>query len=96
MVCDKLDATTRRFWWCPKKDKGRFCAWKSWAHLCNPKAHGGLRFRKAKKFNETFIAKLTWLIASKKDSPCLRAFRSKYKVTDNWLKDEPQKNATHT
>jgi hypothetical protein len=96
IVYDKLDATTRRFWWCPKKDKGRFCAWKSWDYLCNPKAHGGLWFQKAKKFNEAFIAKLTWLIASKKDSPCLRALRSKYKVTDSWLKDEPRKNATHT
>ena len=58
-VCDKLDSTTRRFWWNPKKSAGRYLAWKSWDHLCKPKIHGGLGFRKAKKFNEAFIAKLT-------------------------------------
>ena len=57
-VCDKLDATTRRFWWSPKKEKGRYLAWKSWDYLCNSKAFGGLGFRKAKKCNEAFIAKL--------------------------------------
>ena len=58
-LCDKLDATTRRFWWSPKKEKGRYLAWKSWDYLCNPKIFGGLEFRKSKKCNEAFIAKLT-------------------------------------
>ena len=84
-MCDKLDSTTRRFWWSPKKSKGRYLAWKSWDHLCKPKVCGGLGFRKAKKFNEAFIAKLTWIVASKRTSP----LRSKYKVTNRWLWDEP-------
>jgi hypothetical protein len=88
-VCDKLDATTHRFWWSPKKEKGRYLAWKSWDYLCNSKAFGGLGFRKAKKCNEAFIAKLAWMIASKRDSPCMRALRCKYKVKDSWLSDEP-------
>jgi hypothetical protein len=96
VVCDKLDPTTRRFWWSPKKEKGRFLAWKSWDHLCNPKNLGGLGFRKAKKFNEAFLAKLSWMVASKRDNPCWRAIRSKYKIIDRWLREEPKKYATHT
>uniref|UniRef100_A0A2N9HI63 Reverse transcriptase domain-containing protein n=1 Tax=Fagus sylvatica TaxID=28930 RepID=A0A2N9HI63_FAGSY len=40
-VCDNLDATTRRFWWNPRKESGRYLAWKSWEHLCRPKKFGG-------------------------------------------------------
>jgi hypothetical protein len=87
---------TRRFWWNPKKASGRFLAWKSWDHLCTSKNNGGLGFRKAKKFNKVFIAKLTLMIVSKRNSPCMVALRSKYKVTDSWLKEEPRKFSSHT
>ena len=73
-VCNKLDAVTRRFWWNPKKD------WKSWDHLCLPKSLGGLGFRSSKKFNDALLAKLTWMVLSKRDSCCIKALRSKYKV----------------
>uniref|UniRef100_A0A2N9EEZ1 Reverse transcriptase domain-containing protein n=1 Tax=Fagus sylvatica TaxID=28930 RepID=A0A2N9EEZ1_FAGSY len=63
VICDKLDAATRRFWWNPKKENGRFLAWKSWDHLF---------------------------------SPCMEALRSKYKVTDTWLREEPRKYVSHT
>ena len=49
---------------------------------CRPKIHGGLGFSTAKKFNEELLAKLTRLVASKRVSPCIAAFRSKYKVKD--------------
>ena len=96
VVCEKLDATTRRFWWSPKKEKGRFLAWKSWEHLCNPKNLGGLGFRKAKKVNEAFLAKLSWMVTSKRDNLCWKAIRSKYKITDSWLREEPRKYTSHT
>jgi hypothetical protein len=58
MVCDKLDASTRRFWWQPKKENGRFLAWKSWDQLCQHKSLGGMGFRKSKAFNEALLASL--------------------------------------
>jgi hypothetical protein len=51
-ICEKLDAVTWRFWWNPKKESGRFLAWKAWDQLCQPKQLGGLGFKKAKRFNE--------------------------------------------
>ena len=95
-VCDKLDAATRRFWWNPKKSNGRYLAWASWDKLCTSKIHGGLGFRKSKKFNEAMLAKLTWMIASKRESPCMAALRSKYKVTNDWLFKDPIKYASMT
>ena len=85
-ICNTLDAATRWFWWNPKKDKGGFLAWKAWEQLCCPRIHGGLGFRSAKKSNKAFIAKITWMVASKRISLCLVALRSKYKVKGDWLR----------
>uniref|UniRef100_A0A2N9HGL8 Reverse transcriptase domain-containing protein n=1 Tax=Fagus sylvatica TaxID=28930 RepID=A0A2N9HGL8_FAGSY len=94
IICNKLDSTSRRFWWNPKKLNGSYLAWKSWDVLCLPKAASGLGFRQANVFNQALLAKLTWLIASKKKSLCLDALRSKYKVKEDWLGQDPRKNAS--
>ncbi|KAK9990862.1 hypothetical protein SO802_025847 [Lithocarpus litseifolius] len=47
-VCDKLDSFTRRFWWKPKEQEGRFIAWRAWDKLCIPKSAGGLGSKKPK------------------------------------------------
>ena len=75
-VCDKLDSTTRQFGWNPKKENGGFLAWRAWDQLCRPKSFGGLGFRSAKSLNEAFIAKLTWMVASNRASPCMDAIKS--------------------
>ena len=79
-VCNNLDALTRRFWWKPKQKEGRFLAWKAWDSLCYPRKSGGLGFKKAKNINFALLAKLAWMIASKRDSLCMRILRAKYKV----------------
>ena len=56
-VCDKLDSLTRRFWWKPKQQGGRYMAWKAWEKLCSPTTTRGLRFKKAKNFNDALLAK---------------------------------------
>ena len=93
-VCDKLDAQTRRFWWNPRNQNGRYLARKAWDYLCQPKKNGGLGFKHTKDFNEALIAKLTWMVVSNRDSLCMRCLRSKYKVRHNWLRsEETAKNA---
>jgi hypothetical protein len=91
-----MDASIRRFWWKPKSESGRYLAWKAWADLCAPKIKGGLGFRCAKSFNEALLTKLTWLVISGHDSPCMNALRSKYKVNGGWINSEPQKLASPT
>ncbi|KAK9989403.1 hypothetical protein SO802_029642 [Lithocarpus litseifolius] len=93
-ICDKLDAATRRFRWRPKKSEGRFVAWRAWDKLCQPKCQGGLRFKKAKDVNQILLAKLTWMIDSKRDSLCMRILRAKYKVRNDWLRKNPPKRAS--
>ena len=53
-------------------------------------------FRSSKKFNDALLAKLTWMVLSKRDSCCMKALRSKYKVRDDWMHATPIKNASQT
>jgi ribonuclease HI len=46
--------------------------------------------------NEAFIAKLTWMVASNRASPCMDAIKSKYKVDKDWMHAEPRKYASTT
>ncbi len=78
-VWKKLDSVTRHFWWNPKKEIGNYLAWKLWDLPCQPKV-GGLGFRQSKNLNCAMLVELTWMIASKRDSLCMRALHGKYKV----------------
>ena len=93
-VCDKLDSITRRFWWKPKQHKGIFLAWKALDNLCCPTKEGGIRFKKAKHINSSLLAKLGWMVVSKRDSLCMSILRSKYKVKDDWLRSDSSKQAS--
>ena len=84
-ICDNLDAASRHFWWKPKKQNGKYLAWKAWDKLCLPKGKGGLGFKKAKDTNRTLLAKLAWMVASKRDNLCMAILRAKYKVRQDWL-----------
>ena len=70
--------------------------WKAWEQLCFLRIHGGLGFRTTTKSNEAFIAKLTWLVASKRISLCLVSLKSKYKVKDDSLRANSCKYASNT
>ena len=93
-LCENFDAQRRRIWWNQKKENGRYLAWKAWDQLCLPKQCGGLGFRKSKDCNCALIAKLAWMVASNRDSLCMRSLRSKYKVRINWLRKDPVRNAS--
>ena len=84
-VCDRLDSLNRRFWWKPNQSEGRYIAWKAWDSLCCPRSVRGLGFKKAKNINSAMLAKLAWMIASKRNSLCMRILRAKYKVKEDWL-----------
>ena len=95
-VYEKMDAAVRRFWWNPSTNSGRFLAWKAWSDVCTPRANGGMGFRRAKHTNDAFLSKLAWMIASGRDSPCMNALRSKYKVQHDWFNCATPKNASPT
>ena len=44
--------------------------------------------------NNALLAKLAWMIASKRDSLCMSILRAKYKVKDDWLRREPSRSAS--
>ena len=95
-ICDKLDSLARRFWWKPSQREGRIIASRSWENLCCPRSIGGLGFKKAKNINSALLAKLAQMIASKRDSLCMRILRAKYKVKEDWLRADASKYASPT
>ena len=95
-VCDKFDTSRRLFWWNLNKTLSHSLAWKAWYLLCLLKYQGGLGFKKSKKFNDAFLEKLAWKVISKRESICIQALRSKYKVRDDWLKANLIQNASPT
>jgi ribonuclease HI len=93
-ICESMDALNRRFWWKPNNQNGKYMAWNSWDKLCQTKRDGGLGFRKTKEVNMALIAKLSWMVASKRNSICMELLRKKYKVRKDWLSKEPMKIAS--
>lgn len=93
-ICDKMDSLTRRFWWNPKEQQGGFITRKSWEKLCLPKSSGGLGFKKTKDINISLLAKLAWMVATKRDSLCMQILRAKYKIKHDWLRFNPPRLAS--
>uniref|UniRef100_A0A803NN45 Reverse transcriptase n=1 Tax=Cannabis sativa TaxID=3483 RepID=A0A803NN45_CANSA len=48
-------------------EKNRYCALKSWNDLCQPKACGGLGFRRLADMNVALLAKLFWMVLKEED-----------------------------
>lgn len=76
--CQDVDALVRRFWWCGIRQSKRFLALKSWDDICQPKALGGLGFRKFKDLNTALLFKLGWKFASGEDKLWTFVMRAKY------------------
>lgn len=55
-----------------------FMAFMKWKELCKPKEVGRLGFRRFSDINMALLSKLTWMIASDKDSLWIRCFKAKY------------------
>lgn len=55
---------------------------------------GGLGFKKAKNVNSALLAKLAWMIVSKRNSLYMSIIRVKYRVKEDWFRVEPPKLAS--
>uniref|UniRef100_A0A2N9GUD6 Reverse transcriptase domain-containing protein n=1 Tax=Fagus sylvatica TaxID=28930 RepID=A0A2N9GUD6_FAGSY len=77
-ICDRMDATIRRFWWKNGSNTRRFTAWKNWESLCQPRHCGGMGFRKFKEMNVALLTKMAWLVASNNEKLCVKVLKAKY------------------
>jgi len=82
-IYNNRDSLTRRFRWKPKNYDEKFLELRSWDKLCFPRKQGGLGFKKVIDVNNAILAKLAWMIASKRDSLCISILRAKYKISSN-------------
>ncbi|PKI59227.1 hypothetical protein CRG98_020390 [Punica granatum] len=73
-----IDKVTRRFWWGSTKEEGNFYAPRNWGAICQPKAKGGLGFRRAEDSNKAMLSKTAWALTKGNGSLAGRAFKAKY------------------
>ncbi|PKI49597.1 hypothetical protein CRG98_029987 [Punica granatum] len=73
-----IDKVTKRFWWGTSKEVGNYYAPKSWDSICQPKAIGGLGFRRAIDANKAMLSKTAWALTKSNNSLAGRAMRAKY------------------
>uniref|UniRef100_A0A803PR23 Reverse transcriptase domain-containing protein n=1 Tax=Cannabis sativa TaxID=3483 RepID=A0A803PR23_CANSA len=89
-TCAEMDRIVARFWWkgaSRQGDSNRYLALKSWTECCQPKAHGGLGFRRFKDINMALLAKLAWFLLDNNtcEKPWVNVLKAKYcSVEDFW------------
>ena len=93
-ICDRMDATIRRFWWKNGSNTRRFTAWKNWESLCQPRHCGGMEFRKFKEMNVALLTKMAWLVASNNEKLCVKVLKAKYARNNDWLKGNKVRSAS--
>ncbi|KAM6574535.1 hypothetical protein CsatA_022862 [Cannabis sativa] len=82
-VIRRLESICKAFLW-----KGQACATGpgliAWESLCQPKASGGLGFRKIREWNQAAMGKYIWAVAQKQDSLWLKWISSVYLKDQEW------------
>ena len=76
-ICDKIDKICRAFIWSGPTDQKKLHLL-SWDIICTPKGEGGLGFRKARNFNNSFLMKLAWNLINNKEALWVQVMRNKY------------------
>jgi hypothetical protein len=93
-ICDRMDATIRRFWWKNGSNTRHFTAWKNWESLCQPRHCGGMGFRKFKEMNVALLTKMAWLVASNNEKLCVKVLKAKYVRNNDWLRGNKVRSAS--
>ena len=76
-ICQQIESVMAEFWW-KNKQEGRGLHWKTWRHLCRPKAVGGLGFKDIEAFNIALLGKQLWRMITHRDSLMAKIFKSRY------------------
>ncbi|PON97255.1 Ribonuclease H-like domain containing protein [Trema orientale] len=93
-ICDELDRAVMKFWWRGSTHHGGFWHPKDWDAVCQPKALGGLGFRKFHDINRALIAKLGWSLQTEKDKLWIRALKDKYFRHSQFVQYRPSKSSS--
>uniref|UniRef100_A0A803QDB0 Reverse transcriptase domain-containing protein n=1 Tax=Cannabis sativa TaxID=3483 RepID=A0A803QDB0_CANSA len=76
-LSSRIDEMVRDFWWGYEQGNREICL-KAWDHLCLPKSHGCLSFRKSLEMNQALLAKWGWDLPNDEQSLCYNVLRAKY------------------
>ena len=73
-----MNKAVRKFWWCGNAEIERCWCTVAWDSVCQPKAFGGLGFRRFVDLNQPLVAKLGWILQTDGNRLWVRALKQKY------------------
>ncbi|KAK4258548.1 hypothetical protein QN277_004989 [Acacia crassicarpa] len=76
-TCEILDQSNRQFLWGSTENQKKIPL-VAWDATCRPKASGGLGLRQTRFYNQAFLMKIGWQLASKREEFWVKVIRSKY------------------
>ncbi|KAH9670971.1 reverse transcriptase domain-containing protein [Citrus sinensis] len=77
-LCRELEGMMNSYWWRNNHSSGKGINWMKWKYLCNPKGHGGLRFKQLHSFNIALLRKQVWHILTRPESLMSKVLKARY------------------
>ncbi|KAK9190098.1 hypothetical protein WN943_018699 [Citrus x changshan-huyou] len=77
-LCRELEGMMNSYWWRNNHSRGKGINWMKSKYLCNPKGHGGLRFKQLHSFNIALLGKQVWNILTRPKSLMAKVLKARY------------------
>ncbi|KAK4283181.1 hypothetical protein QN277_000163 [Acacia crassicarpa] len=83
-TCESLDRSNRQFLWGNTEEQKRIPL-VAWDVTCKPKTSGGLGLRNSSYYNQAFLMKIGWQLATRREDLWVKVLRNKYKCGSDIL-----------
>ncbi|XP_019150943.1 PREDICTED: uncharacterized protein LOC109147742 [Ipomoea nil] len=77
-LCKEIETLMNEYWWTGSVGFGKGIRWRAWEGLAQPKAAGGLGFRKLHEMNLALLGKQAWRLVTRPQTLVARVYKARY------------------
>ncbi|XP_019190337.1 PREDICTED: uncharacterized protein LOC109184754 [Ipomoea nil] len=77
-LCKEIETLMNGYWWTGSVGSRKGIRWRAWEGLAQPKAAGGLGFRKLHEMNLALLGKQAWRLVTRPQSLVARVYKARY------------------